>query len=438
MTEEDELVIDPAYFLALKERLPQISQVQVTPQRGRAHNELTCFRYHVVINVGESPAAALPVEWHDWRREQLNLDGLRELLHREQPEVLGLSAVPNARLATEVKTLAALDGEEHTLTVAELRQQVSGAAETAVEPDEFWQLSEELPYVVDLGWANHGPDGAYDVVFRRRDSVWAQLPAGELELFPVETNLSRRWSEYATHPLQRRLAQQLAPQLRNFLQDKLPDYMIPSAFMLLDELPLSANGKVNRRALPKPEHVSRAASFVGPRTPAEELIVAIWSQVLGIEKIDVHDNFFDLGGHSLRATQVISRIRELFHVELPLLRIFRRRRLTVWPPASPRRGASNKALSYPRSSRRSREQHPPLSFAQQRLWFLDGLNPESAFYNVPTAIRLRGELNVSALERSLNELLRRHEPLRTSFSILDGEAVQVIDPELQSIWRRQI
>jgi acyl carrier protein len=98
--------------------------------------------------------------------------------------------------------------------------------------------------------------------------------------------------------------------------------MIPSAFMLLTELPLSANGKVNRRALPRPEHISREASFVGPRTPAEELIAAIWSQVLGLEKIDVHENFFDLGGHSLRATQVVSRIRELFHVDMPLMRIF--------------------------------------------------------------------------------------------------------------------
>ena len=267
--------------------------------------------------------------------------------------------------------------------------------------------------------------------FAAATRVWAQLPERELELFPVAPPLPRRWSEYATHPLQRRLAQQLVPQLRNYLQDKLPEYMIPSAFMLLNELPLSANGKVNRRALPRPEQVSRSASFVGPRTPEEELIVAIWSQVLGLEKIDVHDNFFDLGGHSLRATQVISRIRELFHVELPLLRIFSSPTVASLAASIAEAGREQQGLVIPEIVPSSREQHPPLSFAQQRLWFLDGLNPESAFYNVPTAIRLRGELNVRALERSLNELLRRHEPLRTSFSMLDGEAVQVIAPALE-------
>ena len=159
--------------------------------------------------------------------------------------------------------------------------------------------------------------------------------------------------------------------------------------------------------------------------------MAIWSQVLGLEKIDVHDNFFDLGGHSLRATQVISRIRELFHVELPLLRIFSSPTVASLAASIAAAGREQQGLVIPEIVPTTREQHPPLSFAQQRLWFLDGLNPESAFYNVPTAIRLRGELNVSALERSLNELLRRHESLRTSFSILDGEAVQVIDPELQ-------
>src|SRR5215213_6974498 len=404
--EEEELVIDPAYFTALKERLPQISQVQVRPKRGRVHNELTLFRYHVAIYKGQSPTAKLPVEWRDWRREQLNLEGLRELLRREQPEVLGLKAVPNARLSAE---------------------------DEAVEPDELWQLGKELPYVIDLGWANHGADGAYDVIFRRRDTEWAQLSERELDLFPIETHASMRRSDYATHPLQRRLAALLIPQLRSYLQDKLPEYMIPSAFMLLSELPLSPNGKVNRRSLPKPDYITRdaSASFVGPRTPEEEIIAAIWSQLLGIEKIDVHDNFFDLGGHSLRATQVISRIRELFHVELPLMKIFSAPTVESLAASIAEAAREQQGLVIPDIVPTTRDEHPPLSFAQQRLWFLDGLNPESAFYNVPTAIRLRGELNVDALERSLNELLRRHEALRTSFSILDGQAVQVITPELQ-------
>src|SRR6185369_10388293 len=166
-------VLDPSYFLALKEQLPQISHVQITPQRGRAHNELTLFRYHVAIYKGQTAPAKRQIEWRDWRRDQFSLAMLRETLREEQPEVLGLTAVPNARLAAEVRVLAALDGEERTLTVAELRAQVSD--EPGIEPEDFWQLGDEFPYLVDLGWANHGADGTYDVIVRRRDSAWAQL-----------------------------------------------------------------------------------------------------------------------------------------------------------------------------------------------------------------------------------------------------------------------
>jgi hypothetical protein len=163
MTEEEELVIDPAYFLALKERLPQISQVQVLPKRGWAHNELTLFRCHVVINIGEPPRQTVEVDWRDWHREQFNLAAVKEVLCNEQPEVLGLTAVPNARLAAEVKVLAALESGERSLTVAELRERVP--AEPGVEPEELLQLGDEFPYLVDLNWSNHGSDGAYDVVF---------------------------------------------------------------------------------------------------------------------------------------------------------------------------------------------------------------------------------------------------------------------------------
>ena len=321
LVEEEELVIDPAYFLALKERLPQISQVRVFPKRGFAHNELTRFRYHVVINIGEPVRRTVEVDWRDWRREQFSLDMLRETLRQDQPELLGLSAVPNARLAGEVKMLTALASEDRSLTAAESRNRLPD--EPGIEPEELLQLGDEFPYLVDVSWSGHGADGAFDVLLRRKDTVWAMLPPHELELFAMVTT-SKRWSDYANHPLQQKLARQLPPQLRIFLQEKLPDYMVPSAFMLLTELPLDPNGKVDKRALPAPERAQpELEADVRFATHADRGIARwIWAEVLGLKQVGIHDNFFELGGHSLLVTQVVSRVRNLFQAEISLRVLF--------------------------------------------------------------------------------------------------------------------
>jgi amino acid adenylation domain-containing protein len=221
-------------------------------------------------------------------------------------------------------------------------------------------------------------------------------------------------------------------ELRSHLKRRLPDYMAPSAFMLLDKLPLTPNGKVDRRALPAPDQdrPDVDAAYVAPRTPAEEVIAGIWSQVLGVERVGVYDNFFELGGHSLLATQVISRVRGAFQVEAALRSLFEGptvAELAQGVEAGLRAGAG---MQTPAIRRVSRERGTPLSFAQQRLWFLDQLMPESSFYNIPAAIRLQGRLDIEAFKRSLNEVVSRHEALRTRFVSEDGQAAQSIAPTL--------
>ncbi|HEU0079849.1 MAG TPA: condensation domain-containing protein, partial [Longimicrobiaceae bacterium] len=218
-----------------------------------------------------------------------------------------------------------------------------------------------------------------------------------------------------------------ADALRSHMRQGLPEYMVPSAFVVLDRLPLTANGKVDRKALPAPELASAEDGYVAPRTPVEEVLAGIWAEVLRLERVGVHDSFFDLGGHSLLATRVVSRVRAVFATELPLRALFegptvaelaravegeRRRELPVLPPVVPveRTGAL------------------PLSFAQERLWFIDRLEPGSAVYNIPVAWRLGGALDEAALERALGEIVRRHEALRTTFTEVDGSPVQVIAP----------
>ncbi|HEX9939154.1 MAG TPA: amino acid adenylation domain-containing protein, partial [Longimicrobium sp.] len=218
-----------------------------------------------------------------------------------------------------------------------------------------------------------------------------------------------------------------ADELREHLRRSLPDYMVPAAFVALDALPLTPNGKLDRKALPAPDLASAGGRYVAPRTPTEEVLAGIWAEVLRLERVGVEESFFELGGHSLLAIRVVSRVRDVFAVELPLRALFegptvaelagrveemRRAGLPVLPPVVPaeRTGAL------------------PLSFAQERLWFIDRMEPGSAVYNMPVARRLGGVLDVAALERSLGEIIRRHEALRTTFTEVDGSPVQVIAP----------
>ncbi|HEX8422520.1 MAG TPA: amino acid adenylation domain-containing protein, partial [Pyrinomonadaceae bacterium] len=218
-----------------------------------------------------------------------------------------------------------------------------------------------------------------------------------------------------------------AGELKERLRERLPDYMIPNTFVVLEEMPLTPNGKVDRRALPAPDETRGEAvdSYQAPRTPVEEMLTNIFAGVLHIARVGVEDNFFELGGHSLLATQVISRIRESLDVELPVRAIFEHP--TAAGLAAQVEAESHAGYEAPTLEKRADDGAAPLSFAQQRLWFLDSFEPNSNAYNMPVALRLKGPLDVGALERTLTEVCRRHEALRTRFAIQDGEPVQVID-----------
>ncbi|HEX5706332.1 MAG TPA: amino acid adenylation domain-containing protein, partial [Pyrinomonadaceae bacterium] len=225
----------------------------------------------------------------------------------------------------------------------------------------------------------------------------------------------------------------LVAELRSYVRERLPDYMMPSNFVTLDALPLTPNGKVDRRALPAPD-MSGAEfeqDYVAPRTGIEELVAGVWSEILGLERVGVEDNFFELGGHSLLATQLASRLRESFGVEIPLRRLFETPTVRGVAAAVEEGLKGERGERVPPIERATREEPLPLSFAQQRLWFFEQLEPGTNAYNVPIALRLRGELDVAALERTLNEITRRHEALRTTFSVFEGEPVQIIADSLE-------
>lgn len=217
---------------------------------------------------------------------------------------------------------------------------------------------------------------------------------------------------------------------RQYLQEHLPVYMVPSVFVELDRWPLLPNGKLDRSALPEPEAPPSAPISTRPWTPVEEIVAGIWREVLHLEQVGLDDDFFGLGGHSLLATQVVARVRTVLQVELPVRTLFERPTIagvaaevaamrhgmlrSPAPPLTPM-GLGNEA---------------PLSFAQQRLWFIEQLQPGQATYNVPKAVRLNGPLNVAALRRSLTAIVQRHEVLRTCFHDRSGQPVQVVMPPI--------
>jgi amino acid adenylation domain-containing protein len=224
-----------------------------------------------------------------------------------------------------------------------------------------------------------------------------------------------------------------AAELRPWLLSTIPEYMVPSAFVFLDALPLTPNGKIDRQALPDPggARPPAGADFVPPRGPIEQALAEIWSELLGGEPVGAHDNFFERGGHSLLAVQLLSRLRHTFEVEAPLPEFL------AGPTVSRLARIVERALedgtdpSVPPLASVAREAPLPASYAQQRLWFLDQLGPGRASYHIPAAVQLVGRLDIPALERALHEVVRRHEVLRTTLVADGGVPRQVIAARLE-------
>jgi amino acid adenylation domain-containing protein len=220
-------------------------------------------------------------------------------------------------------------------------------------------------------------------------------------------------------------------QIRDFLKQQLPEYMLPSVFVTLDTIPLTPNGKIDKKALPIPDGVSREVEYIAPRTPSEEIIANIFATVLNQQNIGINDNFFSLGGHSLLATQLISRLRLAFNVEIPLRAVFESPTVTQLDIAIAQLRSQERGLILPpiQAIEGDREQLP-LSWAQERLWFLNQLEGDSATYNMPAAVKIAGDLDINALQQALSEIVHRHEILRTSIQTVNGTPIQVIHPQV--------
>jgi len=313
---ENELLLDPAFFPALQRHLPEISQIELQLKRGRAHNELTRFRYDVLLHKERAITTVHTSIELDWQKQQGTLPALHNILQEQRPTALHITHIPNARLRTDLQAVALLQNKPTLDSVGALWEAMltSNQAEE-VDPEDFWSLENTFPYRVIVTWSDTGALDCYDVLLVER-----RLPGEKYHslLYPDGRSSNMQastpeppicWRKYANDPFQAEARKMLISELREYLKQKLPEYMLPGSIMELDTLPLSPNGKVDYQALPAFDG-SRPAlknAFLAPRTIREKMLAEIWSQVLGVEQIGVHDNFFELGGDSLMTIRVVTK-----------------------------------------------------------------------------------------------------------------------------------
>ncbi|HEY6352691.1 MAG TPA: amino acid adenylation domain-containing protein [Candidatus Angelobacter sp.] len=287
-------------------------------------------------------------------------------------------------------------------------------------------------------WARWLPDGRIDLLGRKDEQV--KIRGYRVELGEIESVLGQHPSVLQcavmarqTEHRERRLVAYVVPsqpsaragELRAYLKNKLPEYMVPAQFMMMEQLVLNSSGKVDRNALPEVEFGN---SDIGraPRVPGEEIMCQIFAEVLGLPRVSIDDNFFDLGGHSLMATRLVSRVRSVLAAELPLRAVFESPTVAELAPHLRQGGTWTHLVA------QVRPESLPMSYAQQRLWFLDQLEGKSTEYHIPEALHLRGALDYEALAGAIDAIVERHEGLRTCFSqAADGEPVQIVTPRAE-------
>lgn len=313
---EEELVIDPAFFEALPSKISRITGVEVALKRGVHHNELTKFRYDVVLRV-EGPVAhgepPLSVQWED----SLEPEAIRRVLREARPRALRVLDVPDQRIWHDVQATRLISTASETMTVAGIRDAASRSSTRAIDPEVWWTLAQEWSMHAVVRPAQSRKLGYNDVLIVPQNAATLGEAGGE-------SSEAKPWEAYTNTPLWPRRANGLTRSIRQFLKDRLPEHMLPAAIVALKTLPLEPNGKLATYALPAPSSVTsgRTSEFLPPRTPVEEAVARVWSELLHVEPVGAHDDFFELGGHSLLAAQVVYRLREAFGVDIPFRAFF--------------------------------------------------------------------------------------------------------------------
>jgi pristinamycin I synthase-3/4 len=404
---EEELALDPDLFHEIADRWQSIGRITADLKSGDYDNELSRFRYDVTLHIGDKESLEDADRWLAWDQDGRWQRQLCNLLSKMPNSSVGVRGIRDGRVAPTVAALEVLDSQNLSSTAGEIV--TASAAARGEDPNLPMRLASEMG--VEMQWRQFSSTGTYDAIFNPR---WREKTL-EKDLPPSY------YRKYGNDPALAAEDAKLAPELQDYLRRSLPDYMVPSALVLIGSWPLTPGGKIDRRALPAPDR--RSESYVPPRTPQEEILCSIFADVLSLERVGAEDDFFALGGHSLLATRLVSQVRTSFGVELPLRTLFEAPTVRLLAEHVSKADKVRAPLV-----RQPRPEHIPLSYAQRRLWFIDQLEGSSAEYNMPQALRLRGRLDLQALQRAIDTIVERHESLRTHFAQIDGEPVQIIEP----------
>ncbi|MCX7921060.1 MAG: amino acid adenylation domain-containing protein [Clostridia bacterium] len=438
LRQEQELVIDPEFFWALKDELPDICHVEIQLKRGKHQNELTRYRYDVVLHIGKEVQFSKESSCMNWQKDKLNVARLREILKEYLPEVLQITQIPNIRLGTINRCLSLLgDINNCPETVGELKLTCNQS--TGIDPETFWDLGQQLQYTVDIAWDNNMADGSYQAIFKRNTE-------GKRGTLTICSNLVKKYRPldcYASNPILHRITRELIPELRSYLKEKLPNHMIPSSFTILNDMPVNSNGKLDRKALPEPiPEITDEEGFVAPTTQTEKILTEVWEEVLGLEQVGINNNFFELGGDSIHSIQAVARAKQR-GIQITTQHIFRHQTISELAEAISQAQAEdtletgsieNNLLSnsdYPDFAFAGLEQNEfkkiqseipdvediyPLTTMQENMIFRCLNIPEPGLYVVHHVFTIKGDnFNVTAFERAWQCVIEHFPVLRTSF-----------------------
>ena len=410
---EQELLVDPEFFYALQAEYPEIADVEILVKGGTHHNELTRFRYDVVLRIGSAPARGLAAPI-DWSGESALIERLDEHVRRHGRTPVHVRHIPNARIAGDLALRAALAELEPTATVHQIRER-AGATAAAVDPEWMNSLGARFGYRVELRHSRSGGPGAYDALLHPDvpGNDAAELPAPPAAA-PAGAAMTTAgpYAQFTNRPLRGIFLRTMVPRLRAFLEARLPSYSIPSQYVLLDRLPRTASGKVDRTRLPAPER-SRPAlgiEYVAPASGIEDTLAAIWRDVLDVNRVGIHDNFFELGGDSILGIQIVARARSA-GLELSPRHLFEHQTIAELVPicaGTRMRGAEQGTLV------------GEVALTPIQHWFFEQAFDEPHHFNQSVVLPLVEPLDAARLAAAAQHLVSHHDALRLHFEHASG------------------
>ncbi|MEX2964620.1 amino acid adenylation domain-containing protein, partial [Microbulbifer sp. TYP-18] len=428
LRQEKELLVSPSFFLSLAADTASIVDVDIQLRRGVGDNEMMRYRYDVVLSVDKQNAASRPVnsiaadlaeqkaalKWFDYS----GVEVLRGVLSAGEYETFAVSGLSNPRVREDV---AIAEGVKHWPgnQLVSLSERAGHLNQESIEQmhafEALLQFAEQCGYQPAVTWSQERLD-CLDVVFSRLRAPSAL----------ARHAYKRR--PFANNPQLQTIGHQLFSLLKPSLTERLPDYMVPAYLVAVEQFPLLPNGKVDTRSLPgRQESDLEQMEHQAPKSEVEKILCELWCDTLKLDTVGVCHDFFTLGGHSVLATKLLARIREVFAVELPIRQLFDATTVREQAMAIEKARSDNAAWSLDAPAQVSRAQPLPASYAQQRLWYASQVTGGLPVYNIPLALRIDGRLDVEALIESLVGIHQRHESLRTRFEQRDGQLVQVID-----------